>query len=506
MNQLKAGAVLNYLIIVVNLFVGLVYTPYMLKMMGQKEYGLYSLVASIIAYITVFDVGLGNAVIRYISKYRALRDIKSIRRLIGTSIIIYCAIGGVILLLGILFYFYLDELFAHTLGEEDIPRLQIMFIILIANLVISLPMSVFGSIINAYERFVFPRTINLLVIILNTFVMVVLLHMGYKAISMVVVQSILNISTLFLNFFYVKYKIKIVPSYHLIDKSILREFIIYSIWIFVSAIIDRLYWSTGQFVLGATVSAVSVSVYALAIHLESMYMTLSTAITSVFLPKVTSIVVRDSSNNEINSLFMKTGRIQNCIISTILFFFVVLGSDFILLWAGVEYHDTYIITILFYISLYPPLIQTLGITILQARNKIKFRSQVYLAIALISLVLQIVVAPYYGGIGCAAIVALALLMGQGVIMNWYYYSKQNIDIVSFWKAIIKMDIIPICLGVIYYVLCGGVKIHDWYDFALHVFILSLIYFPIQYVFNLNNYEKQLIRSFFVWKSTLRLKS
>ena len=52
MNQLKAGAILNYIVIVLNTLVGLLYTPYMLRMMGQSEYGLYSLVASVIGYLS----------------------------------------------------------------------------------------------------------------------------------------------------------------------------------------------------------------------------------------------------------------------------------------------------------------------------------------------------------------------------------------------------------------------------------------------------------------------
>ena len=70
MSQLKAGAVLNYVVIILNIGVGLLYTPYMLRMLGQNEYGLYSLVASVISYLTILDLGLGNAVVRYTAKFR----------------------------------------------------------------------------------------------------------------------------------------------------------------------------------------------------------------------------------------------------------------------------------------------------------------------------------------------------------------------------------------------------------------------------------------------------
>ena len=70
-NQLKAGAFLSYVSIGLNNIVGLLYTPFMLRMMGQSEYGLYSLVASVVAYLTVLDLGFGNAIVRYTAKFRA---------------------------------------------------------------------------------------------------------------------------------------------------------------------------------------------------------------------------------------------------------------------------------------------------------------------------------------------------------------------------------------------------------------------------------------------------
>lgn len=64
MNELKAGAILNYIAICLNMVVGLIYTPFMLRMLGQSEYGLYSLASSVIAYLAVLDLGFGNAIIR----------------------------------------------------------------------------------------------------------------------------------------------------------------------------------------------------------------------------------------------------------------------------------------------------------------------------------------------------------------------------------------------------------------------------------------------------------
>ena len=70
-NQRKSGAILSYISIIVSTLVQILYTPLLIKMMGQSEYGLYSLVSSIIGYLTVLDLGFGNAIIVYTAKYRA---------------------------------------------------------------------------------------------------------------------------------------------------------------------------------------------------------------------------------------------------------------------------------------------------------------------------------------------------------------------------------------------------------------------------------------------------
>ena len=55
-SQRKTGALLSYVSIFVNTIIQLLYTPLLIKMLGQSEYGLYSLVASIIGYLTIMDL------------------------------------------------------------------------------------------------------------------------------------------------------------------------------------------------------------------------------------------------------------------------------------------------------------------------------------------------------------------------------------------------------------------------------------------------------------------
>ena len=498
-NQLKAGVVLNYVVIFLNTVVGLLYTPYMLRMMGQSEYGLYSLVASVIAYLTVLDLGFGNAIVRYTAKFRAEKKTEEQYEMFGMFFLLYLVIGIIAFGIGLGLYFNVGTLFGDTMTAVELDRARIMMLLLVANLAFTFPMSIWGSIIQAYEDFVFQKSLNIFRIILNTAVMICLLHFGYKAVAMVVVQTIFNVLTLVLNFIYCRRKLNIHIYFRFkhFHWGFLKEVAIYSFWIFLNAIMDRVYWSTGQFVLGAMVGTAAVAVFAIAIQLEGMYMQFSTAISSVFLPKVTAMVATNRSRKEISDLFIRTGRIQYIVLAYILSGFIIFGRQFIELWAGAGYSDAYIISLLFFIPLTVPLIQNLGITILQARNEMKFRSVLYIIIALVSLAMQIVLTRFFGGIGCAMGVSGALVVGQILIMNVYYQRRQDLDIKTFWKEISKMSIIPIVL--IFssmLVIRHFFALDSWGKLILGIAAFSLVYIPLFFRFSMTDDERNLFISMF----------
>ena len=66
----RIGVIMSGLLMVFEMLSTLLYTPYLIRTLGQSEYGVYTLVFSITAYLTLLDLGVGNAVVRYVSKYR----------------------------------------------------------------------------------------------------------------------------------------------------------------------------------------------------------------------------------------------------------------------------------------------------------------------------------------------------------------------------------------------------------------------------------------------------
>lgn len=494
-NQLKMGAILSYVNILAGLIVGLGYTPVMIRLLGQSEFGLYSLIGSLVAYLSILDMGLGNTIVRYVSRNRAVGDKIFESKLNGLFLVIYSVIGLITLIVGSILYFNIDNMFGATLSADQIERAKIMMILLIFNIAISFPLGVFTSLMQAYERFIFLRIFNIISVLLKPIIALPFLFMGYGAVTLVVTATIVNIACLLTNVYYCFKYLDIHFSKGHFEKAFLYEISGYAFFIFLNAIMDKIYYGTGQFILGIVSGTIQVAIYAIAMQFMNMYMQFSCAISGVLLPKVTMMVANGVKKIELTNLMIKIGRLQYIVIGYILVMFFLVGKEFIYLWAGKDYLSAYIMIFILMISLFIPLIQNAGIAILQAMNLNRYRMTVYVIFAVVNIFTSIILAKIYGGLGCAISTSVAIFISTGLIMNRYYHKRIGIDIPLFWKNIIHMMPSAFILIVLAEIFQINVSLeYSWLYFTIKVVIYTLIYMILIYLIGMNDYEKNLCRS------------
>ena len=87
-NRIRQGILLSYFSMGLSVIVSLLYTPFLIKNLGQQQYGLYNIAASVIGYLSLFNFGLGTAVVRYSAKLRAENRENEIRSVYGLFITI----------------------------------------------------------------------------------------------------------------------------------------------------------------------------------------------------------------------------------------------------------------------------------------------------------------------------------------------------------------------------------------------------------------------------------
>ncbi len=490
--QRRLGAVLSYVSIIVSTLIQLLYTPLLIRKLGQSEYGLYSLVVSILGYLTVMDLGFGNAIIVYTSKYRAQNKIEEEKKLHGMFNIVFKAIGIITVILGIILFSNINNIFSAKMTAMEIHKMKIMMLILICNMFLTFSFAIYNSIISACEKFTFQKIMAIIHSILTPLIMIPLLYLGYRSVTLCIVVSFTNIILLLANYIYCTKKLKIHVKYMGFDKKMFKTILSYSIWIFLGVIVDKINWSIDNFVLGAVAGTITVSIYSIAATLNLLFCSLSTAISGILLPKISKMIGKNANSDELTNEFIKVGRIQYLIIFLMASGFILVGKEFFILWAGKSYERSYYVALLLILPVCIPLIQNLGISIRQAMNKHKFSAIVNVIIAVLNLIISIPLAIKYGAIGAAIGTAFGILVSS-FINNIYYYKAIKLDIKKFWKEIMGMTlpfIIPwgVILVFKHYIVLVGIK-----SILIYGSIFTIIYCISAYFLSMNTYEKAIVK-------------
>lgn len=512
-NQLKWGAVLSYVFTGVSLAVGLVYTPFMIRSLGQNEFGLYSTVSSTVGMLGLLSLGFSSGYIRYYSKYRKDNKVDSIYRLNGLFFLIFLIIGAVSFICGLCLTAQLDVVFDEGLTAAEYGKAKVLMFILTVNMALSFPMGVFGNIISANERFVFLKLSGILTTVLSPLANVPLLIMGYKSVALVTVSLLLNLIRYAINIYYVLVVLRNRFCFSNFEKGIFTGLFSYSIFIAINIVVDQINWNIDKLLLARFIGTAEVAVYSVGFTLYSYYMNFSTTLKGLFTPRIHKIVNETQENLprqrlELTELFTRVGRLQFLILGLLATGIIFFGRNFILkYWAGEEYKNSYYVALLLVIPATIDLIQNLGIEIQRAMNLHKYRSIVYAVMAALNLLLSIYLCQHYGAVGSAIGTAISFVIANGVVMNIFYHKKCNIDILYFWKQIARMFpglVVPTLAGVI---LNSYAPIDGLFSFLTVTAVYSVVYILSMWLFAMNTYEKNLIRvplnMLFRRKSTLQ---
>ena len=324
-SEKKGGVALSYIQMILNVLMKFVYTPFLLKALGQNEYGLFSLTMSIVGYLAILDMGFGATVTRYAVKYRSEGDRESLYKLYSTLSVIYVIIGVLSLSLCLLLSSSAEALFGQTMTTDEVAKLKIMIFLCGINLLFTFPLQISVSVIAAHERFIFKNTIVLLRTILQPIVLILLLYLvKIKSVGAIVTVTTFN----FLNYFvYYLYSVNRLDFKFYLSKftpKMIPDLLSFSGWMFALMIFEQLQFNSGQFVIGMFQNSAVVAVWGIAMIFVLNYRSLSTAITNVFMPTFLSITFNNKLK-ELETVSRRIVHIQSIILFFILFNFVLFG-------------------------------------------------------------------------------------------------------------------------------------------------------------------------------------
>src|SRR6185312_475803 len=173
-NNLIAGTFTKYLLLAFNIATGMFLMPFTVHHLGQAEYGLWMLVASMTYYFQLLDMGYGNGIDRHIVAADRQGDVNGVNRIASTFVCVYAAIGvaacGVVA--GMIAW--VVPRFPH-LSPAEVRTAQAVMAIIGVRVALGFPMTAFGAVLT------------------NTALTYVLLESGYGVVPLVAATTFVNI-------------------------------------------------------------------------------------------------------------------------------------------------------------------------------------------------------------------------------------------------------------------------------------------------------------------------
>ena len=153
MRNLKSGFILSYISIFIQSIISILYTPVMLRLLGESNYGLLQLAVSTMSSLSILSFGFGSSYMRFYSQYKADNDNNAISVLNGMFTIIFISVSILSLIVGGFITMNTSTLFGKSMTASEIKLLKTLLGIMTVNLAFTFPCSISDSYIIAQERF-----------------------------------------------------------------------------------------------------------------------------------------------------------------------------------------------------------------------------------------------------------------------------------------------------------------------------------------------------------------
>ena len=433
MKSRKVGIVLSYGSTILNMLCGLFLSSYLLRMLGQTDYGIYQTVCSFANYLVLLEFGTGTVITRNIARCRANNRPEDIQKNVSTVWSVNMILAALLVLAAAVFYAIIPTLYTKTLSHEQIVYAKQIFAIEAVYLIVSFFVTVPQGILLGFEQYQLPPIINLIRLIIRTLALTLLVFYYRLAIVIVCVDLFISVVVFAFEAWYCRSHFKIHFSFRGFDKQIFLDALPLCMAIFIQCIVNQANSNVDKFILGIRLNPESVSVYSVGLYIYSIFSSLTTIPISMYAPQTVKEIEHGSFGRKLEDFLIKPSRLIVLVGGTILFGFVAVGREFITLVYGAEYTVAWVVA---QIIMFPMLLNMSNgilINVLDATNRRLARSYVLGITTIANIILTLLWVDRWGMIGASVATAVCTIAGQITLMNIYYSKKMKIHVLYMYR-------------------------------------------------------------------------
>lgn len=97
----------------------------MLRLLGQSEYGLYQLVASVVSYLNLFSLGFSSSYNKFFAPYAVKDDKEGIAKLNGMFLLVFSVLSALCATSGLILSSFTNNIFGNGLTNEELEKSRV---------------------------------------------------------------------------------------------------------------------------------------------------------------------------------------------------------------------------------------------------------------------------------------------------------------------------------------------------------------------------------------------
>ena len=399
----------------VALVMGFVQAPIVVLGLGNTWYGVWALVNQLTGYTWLFDLGIREAVIRYVSMHHKRKEFNTINEIVSSAIYIYFFISlltmAVVSILVILLPYFFN------INSDVVDAARVVLFLIGLNIAINWFFNAYGGIIMGLQRFDIWQKIGMLTSVVNFVLVVTFINAGYGIVALSLIGFSVSMVSNTLIFWQCK---KLYPEFRLLrfdwNAMQFRPLINYGKYVFMNNIASKVVFGTDVLIIGIFLPISAITFYSIPSLLVNYMRNLVLTATWALNPLISEL----ESIGEVKKIKITLARgtkfslLVGLPIGTV---FLIMGKNFISLWMGREYGEaTALVLTILTVGTLAALGNHVINSVLYGLSRHNIIANVRIAEAAVNIVLTVIFVQLWGIVGVALGMAVAHVIFMGVVL------------------------------------------------------------------------------------------
>ncbi len=323
--------------------------PFVIHHLGDSAYGIWVLINAMTGYLGLFKLGFRPSINKHVAEFNALGDYKSLNDFVGASLHLYLYVSVAIAVSAIGISYYFPLLF--DVEEQFVEVFRIIFLFAGVQSIFALMGTAFGGVISGYQRYEINAGVEIAVIVVRAGLILYFLPIFTNLYTVAAAHFSITIAGDIITIFAAR---KIAPLGNMPvmtwpNKKTLHIIIKYNSISFSIAALSILISHLDSVIVGLILPLSAITHYVIGDRLVKYCNMFLKVTTKVIAPAISELNATNKQD-QLNQVLLLTQKMACVVVYPILICLMIQGDEFIRLWVGDGYQQSYQVMLVLAVS------------------------------------------------------------------------------------------------------------------------------------------------------------